>query len=453
MIGPNLQNPAASRSRSFHPLYERGTALALESLKIRTMKMKQHKNIIRGIGVLLIASTIAVCADPRTMKIDSAGNPMNNLLGIDIGIFATSSSVPNLGLADSFAVFGGGAGITNSGTMTVINGDMGTTGASTMNTGFHNLTCDYTETPLNIGTVNGVSYTNVPPVNGVLCMEGTVETFATATAVAGDILAAYNDLASRPDGIDPSAGLLGGLTLAPGVYKAAGGAFLISGSDLTLDAGGNADAVWIFQMASSLTVGEPTAPRNIILTNGAQAKNVYWQVGSAATINGAGGGTMVGTIIAQAGVTFSTAGSLNVTTLNGRALALFASVTMVNTVINANGIPQPVVVVVAPPVLGTTVTGSNAANVVSAPGNGSIIVENNGGIVTATEVGTGTINIVNNGGTLTATNTGNGVMTINSTATGAVTVTNTGNGRVTVTASGTDAVTFTHTGDEDVSYP
>jgi hypothetical protein len=137
-----------------------------------------------------------------------------------------------------------------------------------------------------------------------------------------------------PGGTDPGAGQLGGLTLMPGIYKAAGGSFLLTGSDLTLDAQGDANAIWVFQMATSLTVGGPAAPRNIILINGAQAQNVYWYVGTAATINAAGGGTMVGTIIASAGVTFSTAGNAAVTTLNGRALALNASVTMVNTVIN-----------------------------------------------------------------------------------------------------------------------
>ena len=120
--------------------------------------------------------------------------------------------------------------------------------------------------------------------------------------------------------------------------KLRGGSFLITGSDLTLDAQGNANAVWVFQMASTLTVGAPGAPRSVILINGAQAKNVFWQVGSAATINAAGGGTMVGTIIASAGVTFSTAGNAAITTLNGRALSLNASVTMVNTVIN---VPAP----------------------------------------------------------------------------------------------------------------
>jgi hypothetical protein len=296
---------------------------------------------------------------------------------------------------------------------------------------------------LNVGSVSGNVYTNAP--------EGSVADFIHATSAAADALTAFNDLASRPDGTDPGAGQLGGLTLLPGVYKSASGAFLITGSDLTLDAQGNVDAVWIFQMASSLTVGTPIASRNVILVNGAQAGNVYWQVGSAATINGAGGGSMAGTIIASAGMTFSTAGNATVTTLNGRALGLFAAVTMVNTAINVNGVPAVVVVppVVVPPI---TVTGSNAAGVVAAPGNGFINVQNNGGTTTATEVGTGTIDIVNNGGVLTATNTGNGVMTISSTATGAVTVTNTGNGRITVNATGAAAITITHTGDEDVTY-
>jgi hypothetical protein len=298
---------------------------------------------------------------------------------------------------------------------------------------------------LNIGAVSGVVYTNAP--------EGTVSDFVYATATAADALTAFNDLASRPDGTDPGAGQLGGLTLLPGVYKSASGAFLITGSDLTLDAQGNADAVWVFQMASSLTVGTPLAPSSVILVNGAKPSNVYWQVGSAATINGAGGGSMAGTIIASAGMTFSTAGNATVTVLNGRALSLFAAITMVNTVINVNGVPAVVVPVVPPVVVPSiVVTGSAAADVALVAGNGFINVQNNGATVTATEVGTGTIAIVNNGGVLTATNTGNGIMTINSNATGAVTVTNTGNGRVTVNATGAAAITITHTGDEDVTY-
>jgi hypothetical protein len=86
-------------------------------------------------------------------------------------------------------------------------------------------------------------------------------------------------------------------------------------------------------MATSLTVGGPGAafPQSVLLINGAQAKNVFWQVGSTATINAAGGGTMVGTIISSAATTFSTAGNVTIVTLEGRALALNASVTMVKT--------------------------------------------------------------------------------------------------------------------------
>jgi hypothetical protein len=141
-----------------------------------------------------------------------------------------------------------------------------------------------------------------------------------------------------PGGTDPGAGQLGGLTLASGIYQAAGGSFLITGSDLTLDAQGDANAIWIFQTATTLTVGAPAAPRSIILINGAQAKNVFWRVGASATINAAGGGTMVGTIIASSAVSLSTVGNVALVTLNGRAMGLNASVTMTNAVIN---VPAP----------------------------------------------------------------------------------------------------------------
>jgi hypothetical protein len=245
---------------------------------------------------------------------------------------------PALGAVAPFGIFGGGAGTTNMGINTIINGDVGTTAVSTAVTGLHDggVGCVYTQTPLNIGTVNGLIYTAPPPPTGACPSEGTTATLNTATQAANAALAAYINIspASRPGGTDPGAGQLGGLTLPPGIYQAAGGSFLLTGSDLTLDAQGNANAIWVFQMASSLTIGAPGFPRNIILINGAQAAIVYWQVGSAATINPGGGGIVAGTIIASAGVVFSTPGSTITTTLNGRAIALNASVTMVNTVVN-----------------------------------------------------------------------------------------------------------------------
>ena len=151
----------------------------------------------------------------------------------------------------------------------------------------------------------------------------------------------YNSIspASKPGGSDQGSGELGALTLAPGVYKSASGTYKITNGDLILDAQGNPNATWYFQAESSLTVGSPAASRSVKLIGGALAKNVYWYVGSTAVINYAGGGVMTGTVIANNGVTLSS--PANSTTLpgaeavlNGRAISLVSSVTMVNTIIN-----------------------------------------------------------------------------------------------------------------------
>lgn len=238
----------------------------------------------------------------------------------------------DLGTAAMFGAFGGNAGVTNQGLNTVINnGSIGTTAASTLITGFHDGLVIYTETPLNVGNVTGDIFTGPPA-------PGTATSLAIAQKASLDANAAYLSIspAAKPGGSDPNAGELGGLTLAPGVYKSASGTFKITNGNLTLDAQGDPNATWIFQTASGLTVGiaGPTGAKSVIMTNGALAKNVFWYVGSAATINSAGGGTMVGTIIANSGVTFSTAGNANQTVLNGRAISLVASVTMVNTTVN-----------------------------------------------------------------------------------------------------------------------
>ncbi|NVN99148.1 MAG: DUF3494 domain-containing protein [Geobacteraceae bacterium] len=244
-----------------------------------------------------------------------------------------------LGAAASFGVFGGGAGMTNQGIYTVINGDMGTTAASTLITGFHDKGAVYTQTPLNIGAVNGTIHTATAPAGSVPNVIAAAAALAAQTAfdkLSPVALPGGKDVSS----LGGSAGQLGNRTLAPGIYKSAPGSFAIQGGDLYLDGRGDPNSVWVFQMASTLTVGGPGAafPQSVYLVNGAQAKNVYWQVGSAATINAAGGGTMVGTIIASSGVTFSTAGNVTAVILNGRALALHASVTMVNTKVN---VPAP----------------------------------------------------------------------------------------------------------------
>lgn len=187
-------------------------------------------------------------------------------------------------------------------------------GSSITNTGATNVTGD-------IGLSPGTSVGGFPP--GILV--GTLHiNDAIATQAKLDLTAAYNDAAGRTaTDIVTLAGNIGGLTLTPGLYKSTSSLSLSSG-DLTFDARGDANAVFIIQIASSLTV---TAGRRVILTNGALASNIFWQVGSSATF----GTTCVfkGTIMAMQSITFNTGASLD-----GRALARTGNVTMAgNTIV------------------------------------------------------------------------------------------------------------------------
>jgi hypothetical protein len=296
------------------------------------------------VGLVYSARVVGGPAGVRDMAV-----PANTMLNDFVWTFTVTPAGGNcvqpvaLNAAEPFGTFGGSAGMTNSGIQTVINGDIGTISTTTSTvTGFHDNANDvYTEVPgANIGRVNGTIFTCTTSTTGPT--SGAVNQAACdiATDARLDAETAYNELVGLPGGPDPGAGNLANLVLAPGVYTASLGSFMIQGGNLTLDAQGDANAVFVFQMATSLTVGGPGAafPQSITLVGGAQGRNVYWQVGSAATINAGGGGTMEGTIIAEDGVVISTAGSTILTTLNGRALSLGASVTMVDTIIN---VPAP----------------------------------------------------------------------------------------------------------------
>ena len=293
-----------------------------------------------------LAASTTYTATINTQVKDIAGNAMaqSKVWSFTTAATPVVQTGVNLGSASAYGTFGGTAGMTNTGTLTIINGDIGTIATSTGSiTGFHDTSGDiYTQTPANIGAVNGKIYTCTNSTTGPTSASPNAPACAIATQARLDAQAAYLALVAMPPlGSSPAPGAnMAGVTLLPGVYTAPGGSFLIQGGNLTLDAQGDANAVWVFQMASTLTVGGPGAafPQSIILAGGAQPKNVYWQVGSFATINAAGGGTMVGTIISQAGASFSTAGNTTIVTLLGRALSLGASVTLVDTVIQ---VPAP----------------------------------------------------------------------------------------------------------------
>jgi len=209
-----------------------------------------------------------------------------------------------LGLSGGFAILSY-AGISNTGP-TVINGNVGVSPlAGSYMTGFGS--------PNVVGTMYGVDATGP---------SGSVPYPAMLTVAMGDVTIAYNDAAGRT--VDPIAvsGNLGGRTLYSGLYKS-NGALEISAGDLTLDAQGDINAVWIFQIASNFNM---TSGRQIFLTGGAKASNVFWQTGSAASIGTTA--KMKGTIIAYTTITFATGASLE-----GRALARTAAVTLQSNVI------------------------------------------------------------------------------------------------------------------------
>jgi hypothetical protein len=138
------------------------------------------------------------------------------------------------------------------------------------------------------------------------------------TTAKGDLTTAYNDAAGRTStDIVLLAGNIGGLTLTPGLYKSSG-SLEISAGDLTFDALGDPDAIFIIQIASTLNT---TSGRKVILAGGALASNIFWQVSTSATL----GTTSVfkGTIMADQSISMNTGA-----TIEGRLFARIAAVTL-----------------------------------------------------------------------------------------------------------------------------
>ena len=148
----------------------------------------------------------------------------------------------------------------------------------------------------------------------------------------GDLTLAHNDAAGRtpvPSGdfLNPNGSNLGGLNLVPGLYKFDTTA-LITGSDVTL--AGGPDDVWIFQIGTDLQVGNDIA---VILAGGAQARNIFWQVGTSATLDT--GSSFKGTILAGQSITMNTTSSLE-----GRALAFTGQVAFSG---DGGSLPEPAI--------------------------------------------------------------------------------------------------------------
>ena len=180
----------------------------------------------------------------------------------------------------------------------------------------------------NVGVYPGTSVTGFPPGEvrrGAIYRGGAVPTQAQLDATS-----ANTALGLQNCNTDLTSHDLGGMTLQPGVYCFDTSAQLTG--DLVLDALGNPNAVWIFKTGSTLTTGTGATVRVI---NGGQALNVFWKIGSSATLGTAT--RFIGTIIAAQSITLVTGASLL-----GRALALNGAVTM-----DTNG---------SPPIVAATIT-------------------------------------------------------------------------------------------------
>jgi hypothetical protein len=228
----------------------------------------------------------------------------NGLATNFVWMFTTSAACPPpsagglaLGAACRFGILAGSTVTNVAGTATTVSGDVGVSPGTAI-TGFGSP-----------ASITGAFHSND----------------SIAMTAQGDLTTAYNNAAGAAGGavLAPD---IGGLTLPPGVYKttSAQPSLGITGI-LTLDGKGDPNAIWIFQIVSTLTTAATNS--QVVLINGASAHNVLWQVGSSATLGTTT--TFAGTIMAQASITITTGA-----TLNGRALARTGAVTLdTNTVI------------------------------------------------------------------------------------------------------------------------
>ncbi len=239
-----------------------------------------------------------------------------------------------------------------------------------------------------LGVSTGTTVTGSPGVIGTLHLGDPIAAQAQA-----DLTVAYNDAAGRTVAPVSVAGNLGGQTLAPGLYKSTS-SLEISSGDLTL--AGDANAVWIFQMVSTLVT---TTGRQVILSGGAQPANIFWQVGSSATIGGSS--IFKGTIMAAQSITMVTGA-----TLEGRALARVGQVALdANTITVPNTVIPAVMLVSAAVVRGayTYAAGQSvdvATKTITVPVSGSMryfrIIAGTAFTITSTTVAGGNVVIIYN---------------------------------------------------------
>ena len=226
-----------------------------------------------------------------------------------------------------------------------------------------------------LGVSPGTAVTGFPPCT----VSGAIHAGdATAAAAQTALAVTYGQLVAMPCGTTLSTDL-GGQTLAPGVYCSTSTMGLTG--EMFLDAQGDPNAIFVFQVGSALT----TATAQVTLLNGAQAKNVYWQIGSSATLGV--GSAMKGNILASASITLN-----DNATLLGRALAQHGAVTLgTGNVISLSSVPGPLAAITLTPSSSTLAGGATQQfTAVGTDANGTVVAI------------TPTWSVVANGGTISS---------------------------------------------------
>jgi len=273
-----------------------------------TVAYNAASNIATFTPTANLAASALFTATVTTGARDLAGNPLaaNKVWTFTTGTATVGQAPINLRSLSTFAAVAG-AGLTNSnsGGQTTLNGDVGLSPTATC-----------------LGDGSPCSALD-PKINGTLYANDPAGIAAKAKA---DLVSAYNDGAGRPPGTVEND--LSGMKLAPGVYTSGSTMSIAVSGVLTLDAKGDANAVWIFQVGSSLTVNNSA---QVLLINGAKAANVFWAVAASSTIGA--NASFKGSVLAVAS---NSVGTLSV--VEGRLLSETGQVTLLS---NTVTVPAP----------------------------------------------------------------------------------------------------------------
>jgi len=258
-----------------------------------------------GLTTLSLAVVLAACGGDNTSNNNPANPNGKGPAPVPLG------SAGALGSAGSYVVLAK-TGISNV-TGSMVTGDVGLSpAAASFITGF-SLVADSTNVFSTSSSVAGKVY----------AANYAVPSPSNLTTAIGSMETAYTDAAGRstPDYLELSTGNIGGLTLAPGLYKWTSSVTIPTNVTIA----GGANDVWIFQTSGDLSIA---AAKNVVLSGGAQAKNIFWQVAGQATL--ATTSHFEGIILSKTAITLQTGASMK-----GRALA------QTQVALDNNAITQP----------------------------------------------------------------------------------------------------------------